>query len=154
MATAAAMSTRSDDSIRDDVLSELTRDPRITSTEITVTVKDAVVMLSGFVSSYWEKDEAENATKRIHGVRAVANDIRVRPTALRTDPEIARDAVCALESHVGIPAESIKATVEDGWVTLEGTVDWPYQKILAESAVKSLRGVVGIINNIEHRARY
>jgi osmotically-inducible protein OsmY len=154
MATVAAMSTRTDASICDDVLSELAQDPRITSTDITVTVKDAAVTLSGFAASYWEKDEAENATKRVHGVRAVANDITVRPSVLRTDPEIARDAVRALASHIGIPAKSIKVTIEDGHVTLEGTVDWPYQKILAESVVKSLRGVVGITNNIAHRARY
>jgi osmotically-inducible protein OsmY len=154
MATAAPMSTRSDESIRGDVLSELKLDPKIASTDITVAVKDTIVLLSGFASSYWEKDEAENAAKRVHGVRGVANDIVVRPTSLRTDPEIARDVVRALESHVGIPAESIKTTVRNGWVTLEGTVDWPYQKMLAESAVKGLKGVVGITNNIEHRARY
>lgn len=154
METAHVPSTKNDDSIRDDVLSELTLDPKIASTDITVTVKDGVVMLSGFVSSYWEKDEAENTAKHVDGVRAVANDIKVRPTWLRTDPEIARDAVHALESHVAIPPKSIKTTVQDGWVTLEGIVDWPYQKILAESAVKSLKGVVGITNNVEHRARY
>jgi osmotically-inducible protein OsmY len=148
------MSTRSDESIRDDVLSELTLDPKIASTDITVTVKGGVVLLSGFAISYWEKNEAESAAKHICGVRAVLNDITVRPTSLRSDAEIARDAVRALESHVGINAERIKTTVHDGWVTLEGTVDWPYQKILAQAAVKSLKGVIGITNNIEHRARY
>jgi osmotically-inducible protein OsmY len=67
----------------------------------------------------------------------------------RTDPEIARDAVHELQSHVGIPADRIKVTVKNGWVTLEGTVDWQYQKTLAESAVKKLKGVLGITNNIE-----
>jgi osmotically-inducible protein OsmY len=148
------MSTRSDESIRDDVLSELTLDPKIASTDITVTVKDGVVLLSGFATSYWEKHEAESAAKHTYGVRAVVNDITVRPTSLRSDAEIARDAVRALESHVGINAERIKTTVRDGWVTLEGTVDWPYQKILAQAAVKSLKGVTGITNNLEHRARY
>jgi osmotically-inducible protein OsmY len=154
MATAAARSTKSDDSIRDDLLSKFESDPKITSSDITVTVKGGVVTLSGFASTYWEKDEAENAAKGASGVRAVANDIKVKLTSLRTDPEIARDAVHALESHVGIPCEKIKTTVQNGWVILEGTVDWPYQKILAEAAVKSLKGVLGITNNIEHRARY
>jgi osmotically-inducible protein OsmY len=154
MPTAAATPTRSDDSIRDDLLSQFESDPKIMSSDITVTVKEGVVTLSGFASSYWEKDEAENAAKRARCVRAVANDIKVKLTSLRADPEIARDAVHALESHVGIPDEKIKTTVQDGWVTLEGTVDWPYQKILAESVVKSLKGVLGITNNIEHRARY
>ena len=154
MPSAALTSSKSDESIRNDVLSELSADPKITAIDITVTVKDGIVMLSGFATSYWEKDEAENAAKRVDGVKAVANDIVVKPTSLRTDAEIARDVVHALKSHVGIPAERIKAIVHDGWVTLEGAVDWPYQKILAESAVKSLKGVVGITNNIEHHAHY
>jgi osmotically-inducible protein OsmY len=66
----------------------------------------------------------------------------------RPEPEIAREAIQELESHVSIPSDKIKLTVEKGWVTLEGTVDWQYQKSLAESAIKKLRGVVGITNNI------
>jgi osmotically-inducible protein OsmY len=78
----------------------------------------------------------------------VANDIEVKPTTARTDPEIAREAIRELESHVSIPNDRIKVTVEKGWVTLEGTVDWQYQKSLAESSVKKLRGVIGITNSI------
>jgi osmotically-inducible protein OsmY len=144
------MQTRSDDSIRSDVLFELKWDPKIgSSTDIAVAVKDGVVTLSGFVRSYWDKDAAEQAVKRVYGVRGVANDIEVKPSSTRTDPEIARDAVHELESHVSIPSDKIKVTVKNGWVTLEGSVDWQYQKTLAESAVKKLRGVIGIINNIE-----
>ena len=72
---------------------ELKWDPKITSNDIAVAVKDGVVTLSGFVSSYMEKDAAEKAAKRVYGVRAVANDIQVKLTSTRTDPEIARDAV-------------------------------------------------------------
>ena len=144
------MQTRSDDSIRSDVLFELKWDPKIgSSSDIAVAVKEGVVTLSGFVHSYWDKDAAEQAVKRVYGVRGVANDIEVKPSSTRTDPEIARDAVHEMESHVSIPSDKIKVTVNNGWVTLEGSVDWQYQKTLAESAMKKLRGVLGIFNNIE-----
>ncbi|MCI0662858.1 MAG: BON domain-containing protein, partial [Acidobacteria bacterium] len=104
---------------------------------------------TGFVYSYWEKVAAEKAVKRVYGVRGVANDLQVKLPSERTDPEIARDAVQALESHVGIPGDRIKVTVKYSWVTLEGSVDWQYQKALAESVVKSVRGVLGVTNNIE-----
>ena len=149
MAALATTPTRSDAAIREDVELELRYDPKITSPDITVSVKDGVVTLAGFVSSYWEKDEAEKAAKRVYGVRAVANDIQVKPASTRTDPEIARDVLHELQSHVSIPADRIKVTVRNGWVTLEGTVDWQYQKALAESAVKKLKGVIGVTNNVE-----
>ena len=136
--------------IRSDVLFELKWDPRIgSSSDIAVAVKEGVVTLSGFVHSYWDKDAAEKAVKRVYGVRGVANDIEVKLDSKRIDPEIARDAVHELESHVSLPSDKIKVTVKNGWVTLEGNVDWQYQKTLAESAIKKLRGVVGIINNVE-----
>ena len=144
------MQTRSDDSIRSDVLFELKWDPKIgSSSDIAVAVRDGVVTLSGFVHSFWDKDAAEQAAKRVYGVRGVANDIEVKPSTARTDPEIARDAIHQLESHVSIPADKIKVSVKNGWVTLEGTVDWQFQKTLAESALKKLRGVTGIFNKIE-----
>jgi osmotically-inducible protein OsmY len=149
MAALPKIQTRSDEFIRDDVVFELKWDPKITSKDIAVAVKDGVVTLSGFVPSYYEKDAAEKAAKRVYGVRAVANDIEVKLATTRTDPEIAREVVRELDSHVSIPADKIKVTVKNGWVTLEGTVDWQYQKALAESAVKKLRGVIGVFNNIE-----
>jgi osmotically-inducible protein OsmY len=144
---------RSDDDVREDVFFELKWDPKITSRDIAAAVKDGVVTLSGFASSYWEKLEAEKAAKRVYGVKAVANDIEVKPLEQRTDPEIARDAAHELESHVSIPADKIKVTVNNGWVTLEGTVDWHFQKTLAESAVKKIKGVTGITNQIEVKPR-
>jgi osmotically-inducible protein OsmY len=141
---------RTDSSIRESVISELKWDPKLTTPDdVAVAVKDGVVTLSGFVHTYWEKDAAEKAAKRVYGVKAVANDIEVKSTWTRTDPEIAREAVQELQSHVSLPADKIKATVKNGWVTLEGTVNWQYQKTLAESAVKKLRGVLGVTNNIE-----
>ena len=153
MAALADVKTRPDSAIREDVVFELKWEPKISSNDIAVAVKDGVVTLSGFVSSYLEKDVAEKAAKRVYGVRAVANDIQVKVSSTRTDPEIAREAVQELENHVLIPADKIKATVRNGWVTLEGTVDWQYQKNLAESAVKKLRGVIGVTNNIEVKPR-
>ena len=149
MATMTTAPVRSDAAIRESVLSELKWDPKISSPDIAVAVKDGVVTLSGFVSSYWEKDAAEKAVKRVYGVRGLANDIEVKLLSKRTDPEIARDAVHELESHISIPADKIKVTVRNGWVTLEGSTEWQYQKSLAESAVKKLQGVLGVSNNIE-----
>jgi osmotically-inducible protein OsmY len=153
MAATATTSTliRSDQAVREDVLFELKYDPKITSSDIAVAVKDSVVTLSGFASSYWEKDAAEKAVKRVYGVKGVANDIEVKLLIGRTDPEIARDAVQELQGHISIPADRIKVTVKHGWVTLEGSVDWQYQKTLAESSVKKLRGVIGVTNSIEVR---
>jgi osmotically-inducible protein OsmY len=149
MAALADVKTRTDSSIREDVVFELKWDPKISSNDIAVAVKDGVVTLSGFVSSYWEKDAAEKAAKRVYGVRGVANDIQVKLTSTLTDPEIAREAVHELGSHISIPSEKIKVTVKNGWVTLEGNVDWQYQKSLAESAVKKLKGVIGVTNSIQ-----
>src|ERR1700676_5486219 len=147
---ATTTQTRSDNNIRDDVLLELKWDPKISSaSDLAVGVKDGVVTLSGFVPSFWEKDAAEKAVKRVYGVRGIANDIEVKLFWQRTDPEIARDVVHELASHVSIPTDRITATVKEGWVTLEGTVDWEYQKSLAKSAVKKLKGVTGVTNKIE-----
>jgi len=151
-ALATTTLTRTDQSLREDVLYELKYDPKLTTaSDIAVAVKEGVVTLSGYVSSYWEKDAAEKAVKRVYGVRGVANDIQVKLSTMRTDPEIARDAVQELESHISIPYDKIKVTVKNGWVTLDGSVNWQYQKSLAESSVKKLRGVIGVTNNIEVR---
>ena len=149
MAAMSASPAWTDASIRDDVMFELKWDPKISSNDIAASVKDGVVTLTGFVHSYYEKEAAEKAAKRVYGVRAVANDIEVRLPSTRTDPEIARDAVQELQNHITVPADKVRVTVKNGWVTLEGTVDWQYQKIAAESAVKKLRGVIGVTNNIE-----
>ena len=149
MATVAEPLVRSDSAILSDVQFELKWDPKITSKDIGVAVKDGVVTLTGFASSYYEKDAAEKAAKRVYGVKGVANDIQVKLPSTRTDPEIAREAVQEIQNHISLPADKIKVTAKNGWITLEGTVDWQYQKIVAESAVKKLRGVIGVTNNIE-----
>ncbi|MCW3097301.1 MAG: Transport-associated protein [Chthonomonadaceae bacterium] len=142
-----------DKEIQQEVLRELEWEPQVNSTEIGVAVKDGVVTLSGFVDGYVKKYNAERAAKRVYGVKAVANDLAVKlPSgAERTDPEIAIAAVQALESRFMVPSDKIKVTVRNGWITLEGTVKWQFQKQAAESAVRQLIGVKGITNMIEVR---
>jgi osmotically-inducible protein OsmY len=142
---------RPDADIKRDVEQELKWDPDIDATDIAVAVKDGVVSLTGFVTSYIEKYEAENAAKRVGGVRGIANDIEVRlpSSSQRPDPDIARDAVSAIRNQLPFSSESVRAVVNSGWVTLEGTVEWNYQRELAESAVRRLKGVKGVSNLIQ-----
>lgn len=153
MDTLADRRTRADEDVREDVVREFEWDPQITSRDIAVAVNDNVVELSGFVSSLPEKNAAEYAAKRVRGVRGVANDLRVAPASTHTDPEIIRDVLEHLGNHVFLPVEEITATVRDGWVTLEGIVDWQYQRKLAESGVGTLRGVRGVTNKITVKPR-
>jgi len=97
-----------------------------------------------------QKDVAEKAAKRVAGVHAVANDIEVRLPAIdqRPDPDIARDAVAALKAELPISHDRIKVVVKDGWITLEGAVEWQYQKTTADSAVRKVKGVKGVTNVI------
>lgn len=141
---------RPDSEIKQDVEDELRWDPDIDPTDIAVAVKNGVVTLTGFVHSYSDKFEAERAAKRVAGVVGVANDIEVRLRGIdeRPDPEIARDAIAALKTQLPVSWEKIKVTVDKGWVTLEGEVEWQYQKETAERAVRRLKGVKGISNLI------
>jgi osmotically-inducible protein OsmY len=143
---------REDEAIRNDVIAEIESEPEIREpARIGVAVRNGVVTLTGSVSSYPEKQAAERAARRVDGVKAVANDIEVKlPTsAIRSDTDIAAAAVNALRWDIQVPDERIKVTVRDGWVTLEGDVDYWYQKQAAERDVRSLQGVKGVINNIK-----
>jgi osmotically-inducible protein OsmY len=133
------------------VESELNFEPSINAAEIGVSVRDGVVTLTGRVPSYWEKIAAERAAARVSGVKAVANELEVRlpGSSERTDEDIAHAAVDALKWNVLVPAERIKVKVSKGWMTLEGSVDWQYQKSAAEKAVRRLVGVIGVSNLIE-----
>ena len=141
---------RSDSEIKRDVEDELRWDPDVDPTDIAVAVKSAVVTLTGFVRSYMEKFAAERAAKRVAGVVGVANDLEVRlPTAdQRPDPEIAREAVSNLKIWLPNSWEHIKAVVKDGWVTLEGEVEWNYQRDYAARAARWIKGVKGVSNLI------
>ncbi|WP_437283709.1 BON domain-containing protein [Sorangium sp. So ce375] len=133
-----------------DVLDELAWEPSVNAAEIGVTVKGDVVTLSGRVQSFAEKYAAEQAAKRVYGVKAVANELEVRlpGSSQRTDEDIAAAAVSALRSNVLVPADKIKVTVSKGWLKLEGEVEWKLQKDEAEHAVRNLVGVLGVSNFI------
>lgn len=141
---------KSDKQIFDDVLAELTWEPSIREKEIAVAVKEGVVTLGGHVESYAQKYAAERAAERVVGVRGVADELAVKlpePSA-RTDTEIAHAAVTALEQDIEVPDAHIKLRVEDGWITLDGDVEWRFQKAAAERAVRYLTGVKGLTNRI------
>jgi osmotically-inducible protein OsmY len=142
---------RLDSDIKRDVEDELRWDPDIDATDIGVAVHNGVVALTGFVRSYAQKTQAERDAKRVAGVVGVANDIEVRLPVLdqRPDPDIARDAVNALKSELPFSSENIKVIVKDGYITLEGAVEWNYARERAENAVKRIRGVKGVTNAIE-----
>jgi osmotically-inducible protein OsmY len=141
---------KSDEEIERDVKEELQWDPDLDATDIAVLVKNGVVTLSGFVKSYTDKYEAEAAAKRVAGVAGVANDLEVRLPSVdeRPDPDIARDAVQAIKSQLPISSEYIKVIVKNGWVSLEGEVEWQYQRDTAEKAVRRIKGVKGVSNLI------
>jgi len=146
---------RSDSEIKKDVEDELRWDPDIDATDVAVSVKRGVVALTGYVRSYLQKITAERDAKRVAGVAAVANDIEVRLPFInhRPDPEIARDAVSAIQSELPYSSQFIKVVVKDGWVTLEGDLEWNYQRERAEKVVRSVRGVTGVINSISLKPR-
>ena len=143
----AKLHTYSDTHLRDAVMQQLEWEPEIFSKDIGVSAANGTVTLAGFVHSYFEKSAAERAAKRVYGVKAVANDIEVKGLS-RTDPEIARDVVEALRIDVTVPDEHIKVSISNGFVTLDGTVNWMFQKDAAESCAKKVKGVRGISNMI------
>ena len=144
-----AKSNIADTDLRDRVERQLDWEPEITSTDLGVATDNGVVTLTGFVNSYGEKLAAERVTLKTYGVSAVANEIQVKPLFKKTDTDIASAALDALEVRVDVPHEKIKLTVKDGWITLEGNVDWYYQKNAAEFAVKYLAGVKDVTNSIK-----
>jgi osmotically-inducible protein OsmY len=141
---------KGDAELQRDVIDGLRWDPSVNAAGIGVAVEDGVVTLTGYVDSLAEKWAAEHAVKRVFGVKAVAEEIEVRLPALsqRTDADIARSAANALEWNVLVPHDRITVTVEDGWVTLDGEVDWLFQKGAAEDAVRYLTGVRGVANHV------
>jgi len=146
-----AMPFRSDRQLQQDVLRELENDTRASVTEIGVQVTDGVVTLTGIVDSWAKKAAAQEAAHRVIGVLDVANDIHVRRTAHagRTDTDIAGAVRRALEWDAFVPDGRIESTVSDGVVTLAGVVDHIPQREDAERAVRSLEGVVGVVNQIQ-----
>ena len=141
---------KTDASIRRDVELELQWEPDVEAKKIAVIVDNGVVTLTGEVPHYWGRWTAENAAKRVKGVRAIANELKVSmpATGVRTDSDIAEAAANALGWHVSVSDAQITPIVKDGWVTLDGKVSFGYQKTSAENAVRNLMGVKGITNDI------
>jgi osmotically-inducible protein OsmY len=138
-----------DKMLRDAVIAQLDFEPEVNPAGIGVAAEDGVVTLSGFVDDYAQKVAAEKAAKRIFGVKGLANELQVRILCERTDTEIAKDAIYLLEYDVHFLGGKVMATVEDGLLTLEGTVEWNYQKVAAEKAMQCIRGVKAVANLIE-----
>jgi osmotically-inducible protein OsmY len=140
---------KTDTQIHRDVVDELAWDPKVKEAEIAVAVKGGVVTLTGSIDTYAQKYAAERAAERVSGVQAIADDLHVRipGTLQRTDTEIAHTAVSALSWDIEVP-DGIKVKVDNGYVTLDGKVDWQYQKSAAERDVRYLTGIKGVMNKI------
>lgn len=140
----------SDRSLRQDIIDELDFEPSINAAHIGVAVEDGIVTLSGHVDSYVEKVAAEKAVRRVKGVTALAGRIEVRfPDDKKTaDDEIAKRILSVFHWHALLPQKAITVKVQDGWVSLGGEVEWQYQRALAESSVRRLSGVAGVVNGI------
>lgn len=145
------MRKKEDDQLQDDVIAELEWDPSVDHTDIGVAVNDGVVTLAGYVKSYPQKVAAERAVRRVAGVRALAEELKVR---LASDPktadhEIAKRIVDLIGWTVAIPENQIKVKVEHGWVTLTGTVDWHFIAKEVARAAGHISGVTGVSNMIK-----
>jgi VCBS repeat-containing protein len=141
---------KTDNQIRQDVIAQLIWEPILHAAEIGVGVKNGVVTLFGIVDTYSKKIAAEEAAKKVSGVKAVAEDLQVgiSPAFRRTDAEIAEAVLNALKWHTSVPDDKIKVKVENGAVTLEGEVDWDFQRTSARTAIQYLMGVRTITNLI------
>jgi VCBS repeat-containing protein len=146
---------RADKELQRDVIEELGWKPSLKGEEIGVAVKNGVVTLSGEVSSYGQKYDAEHAVECINGVKGIAVDLNVKlpATSLHSDTEITHAVVDALRWDIQVPDDKIKVRVEDGHVTLEGDVEWQYQRQAAERAVRYLAGVKSVYNVIMVKPR-
>ena len=141
---------KTDSQVQLDVMAELNWEPSVNAAQIGVEVKDGVVTLAGHVGSYAEKWEAEHAAQRVAGVKALAIEMEVDlpGSSERKDADIARSAQNMLEWMTYLPENAIKVVVENGWITLSGTVDWAYQRDGAASSVRYLMGVKGLSDRI------
>ncbi|MDN3677804.1 BON domain-containing protein [Flavobacterium paronense] len=125
-------------------------EPLLDAASIGVIAKDGIVTLTGTVDNYTQKLEAENAAKKVAGVKAVVEKIEIDYNhAIRTDEDIAKEAIEALKWNVSVPEDKLKIVVSQGWVYLQGVVDWNYQKHSAKKAVENIPGVKGVVNSIQ-----
>jgi osmotically-inducible protein OsmY len=142
---------KTNEELQEDVQNAIKWEPLIHAAEIGVIAEDGMVTLTGFVDNYSKKTEAENAAKKVAGVKVLVEKIEVKfhtNWAKKDDNDIGKEVVEAFNMNWQIPNDKIKVKVENGWLTLEGTVIWNYQKEAAFNAVKNLTGVIGVSNNI------
>ena len=141
---------KNDVSLQEDVLEELKWEPSVNAAHIGVSVKDGIVTLAGHVPSFVEKYAAERAAKRVYGVKAVADelDVKLPSSNRRSDEDIAVSCVAALKYNPSVPDENIRVIVRNNWVTLEGEVEWQYQKDAAANCIRDQSGVTGVSNAI------
>ena len=147
---------KTDSQLQKDVMAQLVWEPLLRSAQIGVSAKDGVITLSGSVDSYAKKSEAEDAAKKVVGVKAVVEKIEVKYAstwAKKDDSDVAAEIVSAFKWNWEVPADKVKARVEKGWVTLEGEVEWNSQSDAATKAVRSLLGVTGVSNNIKIKSQ-
>ena len=140
---------KTDTQLKNDVMEELRWEPSVTMSDISIATHNGVVTLSGSVPTYAEKGAAERATRRVEGVKGIAEEMEVNPGRMHqhNESEIAEAVVNALRWHVWVPS-SVQATVDDGWVTLTGSVTWDFQRNAAADAIDHLSGVIGVSNKI------
>jgi len=141
---------KTDAKIKEHVIDQLIWEPNIDEKQIGVAVEDGVVTLTGVVDNYTKKRAAENAAKKVSGVKAVAEEIEVKfgEAYKKTDTEIAKAAVDILEWNVSVPSDKILVNVEDGWIYLTGEVEWAYQREAAKKALQNLPGVKYVVDRI------
>ncbi|HWG09907.1 MAG TPA: BON domain-containing protein [Rhodanobacteraceae bacterium] len=146
---------KTDKDLQQDVIDELDWDPTIEAERIGVEVHDGVVTLAGHVTSYAQKWRAEEAAQRVQGVKGVIAELKVEIPGIdkRPDEELVRAARLALIWNASVPVDAVKVLVENGWLTLSGGVEWAYQKQSAETAVRDLVGIKGVVNLIELKPR-
>lgn len=143
---------KTDSELQQDAIAELKWEPLLREAEIGVSVKQGIVTLTGTVDAYAKKAEAEDAVKRVVGVKVVVEKIEVKygsDWAKKDDNDIATEIVNAFRWHLEVPSDKVTARVEKGWVTLDGQVEWNFQSEAAKDAVKNLSGVTGFSNNIK-----
>jgi len=147
---------KTDTQLQQDVMAELKWEPLLRAAEFGVSAKDGVITLTGTVDGYAKKTEAEDAVKRVAGVKAVVEKIEIKyPSnwAKKDDGDIAAEIVNAFKWNWEVPSDKVKARVEKGWVTLDGELEWNFQSEAALKAVRNLTGVTGVANNIKIKSR-
>lgn len=145
---------KTDSELKKDVEAELLWDPLIPEARVGVAVNDGVVTLTGHLDTYAEKIAAKRAVERVTGVKAIAVELDVIPSGLhqRSDTEIAAAVEHALSWNTSVPQDRVRVTVEKGWVTLSGELDWNFQRRAVERMIRPLKGVAGITDNIRLKA--